>query len=92
MRFNLFPVHAAGAQGPDQNVLASPPDRKNNEEMAALRCDANGAETLFRKRMFDVGSDKWRSAKKTFDLRLRNSVFPAFVPIAMIPVEAVKLH
>jgi hypothetical protein len=68
MGFNLLLVHVTGAQGPNQNAGAFSPQVENDEKIAALRCDAHGAEPLFHDRMIDVWPDEWRASKQAFDL------------------------
>ena len=49
-------------------MLAFSPQGEHDEKIAALRCDAHGAESLFHDGMIDVWSDERRASKQAFYL------------------------
>src|SRR5665213_2895621 len=86
--FNLLPVHVAGAQGADKCIAAFLAQGEDDQHRSSCICPSNRLKPFLDPRMGGIGEHRQRPAEQALDRGLRNAVFLAFLPIALVPVES----
>ncbi len=88
---HLSLVHVTGADGPDQGLLASLPEREGDEHPSACFRSADGAEALLLEGVLGICMDGRAEHEDRLDLLAGNAVLAAFRPVPIVSLEASDL-
>jgi hypothetical protein len=85
-------MHVASAYRPDGALSGTNPDREHDENASAVFLSANRLESILRLGMPSVRQDDDRSAENLLDLGGGQPVFPAVLPVAIVPIEPQDIY
>ena len=85
-------MHVAGADRPYQDAIATFSLSEHNERVSFLRCGSYCPKPSFALGILLVGQDNDGPVKQAFNLRDREPVFLALLPVPNIPIKACKFH
>jgi hypothetical protein len=91
MQAFLF-VEVAGADRPQQFGVVPHPKGENNEDRSPVTQFSNRKKPLFAFPPLRCGENGDGAQEKLFDVFPSEAMLAAFRPVAVIPIEAFKLH